>query len=50
MSEAIDSLLANGELGARLAAISKRLQAYPGNARAAALIERLAETREPVVR
>jgi hypothetical protein len=31
-----------------MAPISKRLQARPGTERGAALIERLAETREPV--
>jgi MGT family glycosyltransferase len=45
---AIDRLLADRELGARLAAVSKRLQASPGNERAAELIERLAVTAEPV--
>jgi hypothetical protein len=35
-------------LHAKLSEISKRLQANPGNVRAADLIERLAETGEPV--
>ncbi|MGH2962075.1 MAG: glycosyltransferase [Solirubrobacterales bacterium] len=50
MSEAIDGLIANDELGARLGAVAERLQASPGNERAAAMIARLAETGEPVAR
>jgi MGT family glycosyltransferase len=45
---AIDRLLADGELPGRLDAVSARLQASPGNKRAAELIERLATTGEPV--
>jgi MGT family glycosyltransferase len=45
---AIDRLLADRELDARLGAASKRLNENPGNVRAADLIERLAETGEPV--
>jgi MGT family glycosyltransferase len=39
---AIDRLLADDALGARLADVSKRLQAAPGNERAAELIEQVA--------
>jgi MGT family glycosyltransferase len=39
---AIDRLLADSELRARLDAVSKRLRASPGNERAAELIERVA--------
>jgi MGT family glycosyltransferase len=42
--EAIDGLLAEAPLAARLAAISTRLQSEPGTARAADLIARLAES------
>jgi UDP:flavonoid glycosyltransferase YjiC (YdhE family) len=42
--EAIDGLLADAPLAARLAAISTRLQSEPGTARAADLIARLAES------
>lgn len=48
MSGAIDRLLADDALRSRLAAIAAGLQSQPGNRRAAALIERLAMTREPV--
>jgi MGT family glycosyltransferase len=48
MSDAIDRLLADRALGDRLGQMSKRLQADPGNERAARLIERLVETGEPV--
>jgi len=47
---AIDRLLGDAALRDRLAGIAARLQASPGNERAAELIERLARTREPVVR
>jgi MGT family glycosyltransferase len=50
MSSAIDRLLGDAELRGRLDAMSSRLRANPGNERAAELIERLARTREPVVR
>jgi MGT family glycosyltransferase len=48
LSDAIDRLLGDRDLHGRMAPISKRLQARPGTERGAALIERLAETREPV--
>ena len=48
ISGAIDGLLADTGLATRLAHASKRLQANPGNVRAADLIERVAETGEPV--
>jgi len=50
MSGAIDRLLGDGVLRRRLEEIARRLQASPGNERAAGLIERLARTREPVAR
>ena len=50
MSGAIDRLLGDGVLQRRLEEIARRLQASPGNERAAGLIERLARTREPVAR
>ena len=46
--ESIDRLLADSDLRDRLATVSERLQASPGNERAAELIERLAMTAEPV--
>jgi MGT family glycosyltransferase len=46
ISGAIDRLLADRELHARLADASTRLQANPGNVKAADLIERVAETGE----
>ncbi len=48
LTDAIDDLLANDALAGRLAAVSKRLKANPGNVRAADLIERVARTGEPV--
>jgi UDP:flavonoid glycosyltransferase YjiC (YdhE family) len=48
LSDAIDRLLGDRDLHGRMAPIAKRLQASPGTERGAALIERLAETREPV--
>jgi MGT family glycosyltransferase len=45
---AIDRILSDSELRARLAVVSERLQARPGNERAAALIERVAVAAEPV--
>jgi MGT family glycosyltransferase len=48
MSAAIDRLLGDRALRERLDAMAWRLQADPGNERAAELIERLARTREPV--
>jgi MGT family glycosyltransferase len=50
MSGAIERLLDDRALADRLATIAGRLQAEPGNERAARLIERLAATREPVTR
>jgi UDP:flavonoid glycosyltransferase YjiC (YdhE family) len=47
---AIDRLLADDALAARLRSISTRLQASPGTITAADAIERLARTREPVTR
>ena len=48
LTDAIDDLLANDALGVRLAAVSARLRANPGNVRAADLIERVARTGQPV--
>jgi MGT family glycosyltransferase len=48
LAAAIDRLLADTELRRRLDAVSKRLQASPGNERAAELIERVAVSAEPV--
>ncbi len=48
MTAALDRLLADRALGARLAAISTRLRANPGTVRAADLIERVATTGAPV--
>lgn len=45
---AIDGLLGDGALRARLDAISARLRASPGTERAAALIERLAREKRPL--
>ena len=45
---AIDRLLGDRDLDGRLAALSQRLQANPGNERAAELIEQVAATGEPV--
>jgi UDP:flavonoid glycosyltransferase YjiC (YdhE family) len=42
LTSAVDGLLADDVLKARLAAVSSRLQAAPGTERAAALIEQLA--------
>jgi MGT family glycosyltransferase len=46
--EAIDRLLADSDLAGRLATVSQRLQASPGNERAAELIERVAISADPV--
>jgi MGT family glycosyltransferase len=46
---AIDRLLADQRLKARLAGVAERLQASPGNERAAGLIERVAATAEPAL-
>ncbi len=48
LPEAIDRLLADTGRGSRLSEISNRLQASPGNERAADLIERVAVSGEPV--
>ena len=50
MSAAIDRLLGDAALRGRLEGTAERLQATPGHERAATLIERLARTREPVMR
>jgi MGT family glycosyltransferase len=50
LTGAIDRLLADQALRRRLAGVSQRLQASPGTVWAADLIERVAETREPVAR
>jgi MGT family glycosyltransferase len=47
---AVDELLADEGLAARLAAVSSRMQSTRGTVRAADLIERLAVTKQPVVR
>jgi MGT family glycosyltransferase len=48
IASAIDGLLGETALHAKLAEVSKRLNANPGNVRAADLIERVAATGEPV--
>jgi len=48
LAATIDRLLGDTELGRRLEEVSGRLRQSPGNERAADLIERLAETGEPV--
>jgi MGT family glycosyltransferase len=48
LTGAIDSLLADDALSARLAAVATRVQSEPGTVRAADLIERLARGGEPV--
>ncbi len=50
LTGAIDRLLSDRALGARLAAVSSRLQATRGTVRAADLIERVAVTQAPVTR
>lgn len=49
LTDAIDELLADEPLAARLAAMSTRIKATNGTVRAADLIERVARTGEPVV-
>jgi UDP:flavonoid glycosyltransferase YjiC (YdhE family) len=49
LAGAIDELLADEALRRRLARIAARLQSNPGTVRAADLIERVAETRQPAV-
>jgi UDP:flavonoid glycosyltransferase YjiC (YdhE family) len=46
---AIDRLTSDPDLRQGLAAISDRLQADPGTVRAADLIERLAEQKQPIL-
>ena len=48
LTGAIDSLLVDDAMARRLAEISARVQAHPGTSKAAGLIERLAETAQPV--
>ncbi len=48
LTDAIDELLADEPLAARLAATSSRIKASSGTARAAELIERVAASREPI--
>jgi UDP:flavonoid glycosyltransferase YjiC (YdhE family) len=50
VSSAVDGLLADPAVRDRAAAASARLRQRPGTVRAADLIERLAVTREPVMR
>jgi MGT family glycosyltransferase len=50
LTTAIDTLLANDELSARMAAIAAEAQATPGTEKAAGLIERLAQERAPIHR
>jgi MGT family glycosyltransferase len=47
---ALDQLLADDALHARMATIAERLQSVPGTEKAAGLIERVAETKAPVER
>jgi MGT family glycosyltransferase len=49
LPQAIDRLLGDRVVGARLADVSKRLEANPGNERAAELIEQVAATAQPAV-
>jgi MGT family glycosyltransferase len=49
LSGAIERLLSDDALGKRLAGVSERLRANPGNERAAGLIESVARTAEPAV-
>ncbi|MGH2889303.1 MAG: glycosyltransferase [Solirubrobacteraceae bacterium] len=50
LSGAVELLLADGPLAARTAAAGERVRSMPGTVTAAALIERVATTGEPVVR
>ena len=50
LTGAIDALLADSTLAARLEAISARVRSEPGTVRAADLIEQLATTGRPVTR
>jgi UDP:flavonoid glycosyltransferase YjiC (YdhE family) len=47
--DALDRLVADDTLGARMAAITARVQASPGTVKAADLIEQLARTHAPVL-
>ena len=49
LTDAIDELLADQSLAARLAAMSTRIKASSGTVRAADLVERVARTRSPVM-
>lgn len=46
---ALDRLLADADLGARMDAIAARVQASPGTKKAAGLIEQLVTTHAPVL-
>ena len=48
LTAAVDGLLGDDALRTRMRAIASRLQAEPGTAKAAALIERLAVQAEPI--
>lgn len=50
LNAAVDALLADRALRARLASVAARMQSSAGTARAAALIERVAVTGQPVTR
>jgi UDP:flavonoid glycosyltransferase YjiC (YdhE family) len=50
LTGAVDRLLADAPLRARMAANAARLQADPGRVKAASLIERVAQTGQPVLR
>ena len=50
LPRAVEALLGDASLGARLAAVSARMQASRGTVRAADLIERVAVTQAPVTR
>jgi UDP:flavonoid glycosyltransferase YjiC (YdhE family) len=50
LTRAIDELLGDRDLAARMAAMSARIKSTSGTVRAADLIERVAVSREPVVR
>ena len=48
--DAVERLLADTSLHDRMKAVSTRVQAHSGRVRAASLIERLAQTGQPVTR
>ena len=50
LEAALEGVLADGQLQARLAAVAARVQASPGTMRAADLVERLARERTPITR